>query len=130
MVNLLDVVFLVFKYEPMLYFSSTILVTLLVSILICHWRTTHSKRISVGTVFVSAVIANVAILASLGLYELGRYFFTLEAWIGPRSVHAIDFDLVVLGCITILCFLPALVVAVCYERWSNKIRRPCLNKIE
>jgi hypothetical protein len=108
--------------EPTLYFAGTILGTLVVSILLCRYRAARRKRISFGTVLASAVIANVAIFMSLGFYEEGWHIFTRDAWTGGKG--GLEAALVVLGVITIMCILPALGVAVYYDRRSKKDERP------
>ena len=100
--------------EPLLYFGGTILVTMAVAVLICHYRSAHQKRISWGTVFTSSLIANVSIFLGLAVYEEGWHIFTREAWTGGKG--GLDQALFVLGVITILCLLPALGVAVYYQR--------------
>ena len=108
--------------EPTLYFAGTIFVTFIVSILICRYCVAHQRRISFGTVLASAVIANVTIFMSLGFYEEGWHIFTREAWTGGKG--GLEAALVVLGIITIMCMLPALSVAVYYERRSKRNRTP------
>ena len=104
--------------EPTIYFAGTIFGTLVVSVLLCRYRFARNKQISFGTVLASAVIANVIIFMSLGIYEEGWHIFTREAWTGGKG--GLEAALVVLGVITIFCILPALGVAVYFQRRSKK----------
>jgi hypothetical protein len=104
--------------EPLLYFGGTILATVVVAVLLCHYRVAHQKRISWGTVFSSSVIANVSIFLGMGIYEEGWHIFTREAWTGGKG--GLDQVLFVLGVIIILCILPALGVTVYYQRRTNR----------
>jgi hypothetical protein len=108
--------------EPTLYFAGTILGTLAVSILICRYRAARRMRIGFGSVLASAVIANVVVMLAFGFYEVGWDIFTADAWTGGKG--GLDAALFVLGVITVMCVLPALGVAVYYERQSKKHERP------
>jgi hypothetical protein len=104
--------------ETLLYFGGTLLATAVVAVLLCHYRFAHQKRISWGTVFSSSVIANVSVFLGMGIYEEGWHIFTREAWSGGKGGLGEVF--VVLGIIIILCLLPALGVAVYYQRRSKR----------
>ena len=54
---------------------------------------------------------------SLGIYEEGWHIFTREAWTGGKG--GLEAALVVLGVITTFCVLPALGVAVYFQRRSK-----------
>ena len=51
---------------PLLYFGGTILATLVVAVLICHYRVVRRKRISYGTSVASSVTANASVFLGLG----------------------------------------------------------------
>jgi len=104
--------------EPLVYFGGTILATLVVAVLLCHYRVSRRKQASWGKVFASSVIANLAVLFGLGFYEEGFHLFTREAWSGGKGPPGAVF--VVVGVITILCVLPAFGVAVYYQRRSKR----------
>jgi hypothetical protein len=104
--------------DSLLIFGGPILVTLVVAVLLCRYRYSHKKRIGFGTVVASAVIANVAVFMSVAFYEEGWHLFTREAWTGGKGGW--EAGLFVLGIITVMCILPALGVAVYYERRSRR----------
>jgi hypothetical protein len=104
--------------EPLLYFGATVLATVTVALLVCRYRSARQKRISWGTVFMSSLAANASVFFGLGIYEEGWDTFTLEAWSGGKGGLAGLF--VVLGVITVLCLLPALGVAIYYQRRSKR----------
>jgi len=108
--------------EPLLYFGGTILATLVVAVLLCHYRVSRRKQVSWGTVLASSLIANVAVFFGMGLYEEGFHLFTREAWSGGKGPPGAMF--IVVGVITILCVLPALGVAVYYQRRSKEYETP------
>jgi hypothetical protein len=110
----------------LLYFCSTILATFVVAVLFCHYRYVHEKRLGFGTVTASAMIANAAVLFSWGFYEEGWHIFTIDAWVGGKGGLAAL--LFIFGGITIICILPALGVAVYYERKSKRDRNPWPNR--
>ena len=103
--------------EPLLYFGGTILGTLVVAVLLCHYRVSRRKQVSWGTVLASSVIANVAAFLGVGFYQWGFHLFTSEALDGGKGPPG--GVLIVVGVITILCVLPALGVAVYYQRRSK-----------
>src|SRR5215472_4312131 len=104
--------------EPTLYFGGTILATLIVSVLLCRHRVARLRRVWWGTVIASSVIANVAVLIGMAFYEEGWDLFTRDAWSEPKGGWG--GVLVVLIVISVLCVLPALGVAVYYQRRSKR----------
>ena len=108
--------------ETLLYFCGTLLATFVVAVLLCRYRYNHKKRIWFGTVIASAVVANIAVFISLAFYEVGWRFFTREAWTGGKDDLGAIF--VVLGIITVICILPALGVAVYFNRRGERDAKP------
>lgn len=104
--------------EPLLYFGGTIIATVIVAALVCHYRVSHQRQVSWGTVLVSTVVANFAVFFGLGFYEEGFRLFRREAWTGGKG--GLFEAVIVVGVITILCVLPALGVAVYYQRRSKR----------
>jgi uncharacterized membrane protein len=104
--------------EPLLYFGGTILATAIVAVFACRHRVAHEKQISWGTLVASPVIANVVVVASLAFYEEGWHIFSRDAWSEPKGGWA--GVVVVMGVVTIFCILPALAVAVYYQRRSKR----------
>ncbi len=104
--------------EPILYFTGTILATLIVAVLLCRYHMNHQRRVSWGTVVASSVIANAAVFIGMELYEEGWNLFTREAWTEPKGGWI--GIVIVLGVISVLCVLPALGVAVYYQRRSKR----------
>ena len=84
----------------LLYFGGTILATLIVATLICHYRIAHQKQVSWGAVFASSAIANAVVLISLAFYEAGWHLFTRYAWSEPKGGWA--GLIIVLGIITMI----------------------------
>lgn len=104
--------------EPALYFGGVMLATLMVAILLCHYRAVRQKRISWGTVFSSSIIANAIAFFGMGIYEEGWHSFSREAWTGGKG--GLGQVLFVLMLIIIFCLLPALGVAIYYQRRSKR----------
>src|SRR5437016_3320931 len=104
--------------EPALYFAGVMLATLVVAVRLCHYRAARQKRISWGTVFSSSVIANVSVFLGMGIYEEGWHIFSREAWTGGKG--GLAQVLFVLAIIIIFCLLPALGVAIYYQRRSKR----------
>src|SRR5437773_9647819 len=104
--------------EPLIYFGGTILATVVVAVLLCHYRTARQQRISYGTLIASSVIANASVFLGMGIYEEGWRIFTRDAWTGGKG--GLSGVLVVWAIITIFCLLPALGVAVYYQRRSKR----------
>jgi len=97
-----------------LYFGGTILTTIVVAIILCRYRASRQKQVSYGTLIASSAIANASVFLGLGIYAAGWRIFTREAWTGGKL--GLLGVLVVWGSTTIFCLLPALGVAVYYQR--------------
>jgi hypothetical protein len=82
----------------------------MVATLICRYRVIRGKQVSWGTVTASSVIANVAVCIGMAFYE--------EGWSEPKGGWG--GVVIVLSVISLLCILPALGVAVYYQKRSKK----------
>ena len=107
----------------------TILVTLVVSILLCRHRIAQKEPLFFVTALASALIANVVVfvlvLLSERIYDEGWHIFSLEAWkFITRSRDALAAFMFTawswIGVGTLICILPALGVAYYYKRRSKK----------
>ena len=115
------------------YFAGTVLVTLVVTALLCRHRIAQKKKSFFATALAITVITNAVLFAAI--YVVGRFYaegwhvFTLEAWrIDTGRLHNLDSAMsagmifIVVG--TLICILPALGVAYYYERRSKKNETP------
>lgn len=115
------------------YFAGVILVTLVVTVLLCRHRLAQKKKSFFATALGVTVITNAVLFVVI--YLVGRFYserwhvFTLEAWRSDngsgRSLESAVSDgmiFVVVG--ALICVLPALGVAYYYERRSNKNEIP------
>ena len=100
--------------EPLLYFCGTMLATLAVAVVVCRYLASHGKQVSWGAVLASSIIANVGVFLGFGFYEEGLHLFTSEAWVGGKGGLGEVF--IVVGVLTAFCILPALGVAVYFQR--------------
>ena len=98
----------------LIFFGVPMLATAVVAIPLCRYRSAHHKRVSYGTLVVSALIANVICLVAFGVYQDGWHIFTLEAWTGGKGGFSAIMKVVLTSTITSL--LPALAVAVYYQK--------------
>jgi NADH:ubiquinone oxidoreductase subunit 4 (subunit M) len=95
------------------------LMTIPLTALICRYRLRRKKRISYGTMFAGAFLGAVLFVVSTSIYFNGWQIFSLDEWredkyFGRNPVFT------VLGCVTLMCVLPALGVVVYYERRHKK----------
>jgi len=106
-----------------------ILLTLVVSTLLCRHRIAQKKHFFFVTALASALIANVVlfvlVLLSERFYDEGWHIFSLEAWkFITRSRYALKAFMFTawsfIGVGTFICILPALGVAYYYKRRSKK----------
>jgi len=108
----------------------TILLTLVVSTLLCRHRIAQKKHFLFVTALASALIANVVVfvlvILSQRFYDDGYLIFSGQAWkFVTRSWKFVTADFMftawsVIGIGTFICTLPALGVAYYYERRSKK----------
>ena len=108
--------------EPLLYFGGTMLATAIVAVFVCRRRVARQKQISWGTLLASSVIANVVVVASLAFYDEGWHIFSRDAWSEPKGGWG--GVVVVMGIVAVFCILPALAVALYYQRRSKRDEKP------
>ena len=106
-----------------------ILLTLVVSTLLCRHRIAQKKHFFFVTALASALIANVVVfvlvILSQRFYDDGYLIFSGQAWkFVTRSWKFVTADFLftawsVIGIGTIICILPALGVAYYYKRRSK-----------
>ena len=108
--------------ETTLFFGGLMLATFVVAVLLCRYRAARHKRISWGTVLSSSVVANVSIFLGMAIYEEGWHIFSREAWTGGKG--GLPGALFVLTLIIIICLLPALAVAIYYQKRSKSDDKP------
>jgi biotin transporter BioY len=121
-------------HNPALYyFAGAILVTFVITVLLCRHRIAQKKKSFFATALVITVITNAVLFVVFYLagrfYSEGWHVFTLEAWRSDtgslRSLESAASDgmiFIVVG--TLICILPALGVAYYYERRSKKNEIP------
>jgi multisubunit Na+/H+ antiporter MnhF subunit len=106
------------------YLALTMIGTLVVAMLICQYRFVQKKRISWGTLAASTLIGNLITVVSVLFYEEGWGVFTREAWIEPKGGWGLV--LIILGFFAAFSVLPALAVAVYYQRRTNRAQSPAI----
>jgi hypothetical protein len=104
--------------EPLLWFAWIVLVTLIVSALLCRYRVTRQKQPSWGTVVASSIIGNLFALAAGLFYDAGWEVFSRDTLTEPKGGWGLI--LIVLGVLTIFCILPALAVAGYYQHRTKR----------
>jgi len=115
------------------YFAGVILVTLVVTVLLCRHRLAQQKKSffasALGITLTTNTVLFVAIYLVGRFYSEGWHVFTLQAWRSDNgSGHSLDSAVsegmifIVVG--TLICVLPALGVAYYYERQSKKDETP------
>ena len=121
-------------HNPALYyFAGAILVTLVVTVLLCRHRLAQKKKSFFATALAITMIANAVLFVAIYLvgrfYSEGRHVFTLEAWRSDNgSGRSLDLALsegvifIVVG--SLICILPSLGVAYYYEWRSKKNEMP------
>ena len=95
------------------------LVTIPLTALLCRRRLKRKKPISYGTMLAGAFFASVFFVVSSSVYFNGWDVFTLEGWMDDKFFGR-GAVFVVLGCITLMCVLPALGVVVYYQMRHKK----------
>jgi hypothetical protein len=93
------------------------LVTVPVTALICHARTTRKRRISYWSLLASPAITVVALFLIYGLDIEGWGFFTSEYWYRSEGLGDL---FVYLGKVAAMCVLPAWGVVVFYQKRSKR----------
>jgi hypothetical protein len=88
-------------------FVVPVVISTVVTVLICQYRTDDRKHVSVGTVLVGTV--SVPVLYAV----LGTFFGSDEAW-----------TFILSGLLTIICFLPAGAVVLYYRKRSKRNEKP------
>jgi len=100
------------------------LVTIPLTALICRWRLRRRKPISYGTMFAGAFCAAILFVLSSTVYFDGWEAFTsIDGWMDDKFFGR-GAVFTVLGCITLMCVLPALGVVVYYQRRKKRDERP------
>jgi len=103
--------------ELLLYSGGAVLATIVVTTLVCRYRTARKKQISYGTLLVSPLIANVVVFVSWGFLLFGWHFFTPDFWRGNWALGA---ALGIVIFMAIFCILPALGIVVYYQKRRKK----------
>ena len=99
----------------LLYFGSAMALTVPLTAFLCRYRIVRRRRISYGTMLLGAIAGSVIVFLGVGGWEI----FTPDYWTGNHKSPP-SFALVFLGYTTAFCVLPALGVAVFYERRGEK----------
>ncbi|MGB7767309.1 MAG: hypothetical protein WBN22_00445 [Verrucomicrobiia bacterium] len=99
-------------------FVVPMLVTVVVTALFCRYRIARKKRVSYGTLFICPIIATAGVLLCLSVCFDGWRVFTRGYWTEGKG--GLEMILVVFGIIAAFCVLPALGVAVYYQRRSKR----------
>jgi hypothetical protein len=109
----------------LLYFTGSLLIALILSILLCRYRIARGKKSFYLTALNSAFISNAVfffIVFFIGrIYAEGWHVFTISAWKGMYNFSSIMLDAgicILVGMCT--CLLPVLVVAYFYDRQNRK----------
>jgi len=64
----------------LLQFGFVVLLAIACAVLLCRWRISHNKRVSIGTLIVSACIAAVISDALIAAFRGGLWDFTAGYW--------------------------------------------------
>ena len=109
------------------YFIGTIVVTFVVTMLLCRYRIARKKRSFFVAALIGDVMANavyfVGVFLSARFYADGWRIFTREAWksSGSHSLESVIFDATLfIGLASIACLLPVAGVANYYKKKSKR----------
>lgn len=113
------------------YFAIPCLLTLIVTIFLCHWRMARRNPFFFVTAVTAAILVNLVFwLAWFLVVQFQRYgwgVFTAEAWrwrpgMKNGMASALFWGRLAVELSSLICILPALVVAWYYERRHKKLR--------
>jgi hypothetical protein len=99
----------------------SMLTTIPVTALLCRYRIARQQRVSYGPMFAGACIVTLILLICISLGKC----FTLDFWVNHHGQGKEDPEwpfpfLRLLGFITTICILPALVVVAYYQKRGKR----------
>jgi hypothetical protein len=105
-------------FRILIAFIVVMVVTILVTTLICRYRLARKKRVSYGTVILGACLASTLSFFSDLLGSAGWKLFTMAFWTSPMLLVG---DMLKFWALLVcLCVLPAFGVVGFYQRLSKK----------
>src|SRR5229473_1259615 len=96
------------------FFGVPVLVTIVVTVVLCRVRLARKKRVSVGTLFTGAL--SVPVIAMI----VGTCFDPLDFWTSHNKGPGAFGILTLAALITVVCALPAGVVVAYYQRQRKR----------
>jgi hypothetical protein len=100
------------------YLAGSMLSTLVVTFLLCRYRLTHRKPISLSTLALGTLIGNLLSFMIVLFCQEGWHMFTVAAWSSPKGGWGLV--VILLGFISAFSALPAFVVTAYYSRLADR----------
>jgi len=100
------------------YLAGSMVSTLVVTFLLCRYRLTHRKPISLSTLALGTLIGNVVSFILVLFCQEGWHIFTAAAWSSPKGGWGLV--VILLGFIAAFSALPAFVVTGYYSRLAER----------
>lgn len=106
----------------LLYLSFVLLVAILCTALICHWRIARQRRVSVGTLLAGAFCAAIVSDVLLVLFDAGLAGFTRDYWARQKVGGGIPYLFFFIYWVftVIPCIVAALAVVIYYQKRSKR----------
>src|SRR5690349_13961818 len=100
------------------YLAGSMLSTLVATFLLCRYRLTHRKPISLSTLAIGTLIGNLVSFIIVLFCQEGWHIFTPAAWSSPKGGWGLM--VVLLGFIAAFSALPSLAVTVYFSRLAER----------
>jgi hypothetical protein len=106
------------KQADMDYLAGSMVSTVVVTILLCRYRLTHRKPISLSTLALSTLIGNMLSFVLVLFCQEGWHIFTAAAWSSPKGGWGLV--VILLGFIGAFSALPAFAVTAYFSRLAER----------
>jgi fluoride ion exporter CrcB/FEX len=100
------------------YLAGSMVSTLVATFLLCRYRLTHRKPISLSTLALGTLIGNFVSFIVVLFCQEGWHMFTAAAWSSPKGGWALV--VILLGFIGAFSALPAFAVTAYYSRLAER----------
>jgi multisubunit Na+/H+ antiporter MnhF subunit len=100
------------------YLAGSMVSTLVATFLLCRYRLTHRKPISLSTLALGTLIGNVVSFIVVLFCQEGWHMFTAAAWSSPKGGWGLV--VILLGFISAFSALPAFAVTAYYSRLADR----------
>ena len=100
------------------YLAGSMVSTLVATFLLCRYRFTHRKPISLSTLALGTLIGNLLSFLVLLFCQEGWHMFTAAAWSSPKGGWGLV--VILLGFIGAFSALPAFAVTAYYSRLADR----------